>query len=442
MRQVIQPALELLGLSVFLMLIIRKKLETIPEMPLRTGRLILITSYTALFLSASAVFYTLPVKGYIEAVERQKLPPKDSAFYRKYYVNPNNTQIVFPQKKKNLVFILMESMESSFADKRSGGVFDENHIPELTRMANENINFSHTQLMGGGKDLFGTHWTIAAMISKLCGIPFNIPIEGNTNFSVDFLPGAKGLTDILSENGYKQRFLFGSDKRFASRGRFMETHKVEVHDLIYYKQRKKVPQDYYVFWGIEDAKLFALAKEELDEAAEMGSPFMLGLLTADTHFPGGYICELCDKNHDNTEQSKARTVFRCASRQIDDFIKWMRSKPWYNDTVIVIVGDHLYMSDKAFPKQTAEKSRRWLNIFINSSVMAEHSKRRDFSSFDMYPTILESMGVKIQGHALGLGRSLFSQRPTILEEIQEEDYINNELSLQNIQYNEFIYGSK
>ena len=434
---VILPAALFLGISLFCVVSVKKR-SLFLRLPFRAGRWSLILSYTMLFTSIFAIFYTLPVSGYFEAAAKQKLPAENSGFYIKYYADPGKTKITFPQKKRNLILILLESIESSFSSEKNGGLFNEDYIPELTRLATENINFSHTRLVGGGKDLFGTHWTIAAMIAKLCGIPFNLPIFGSEKFSVDFLPGAKGLTDILYEHGYRQRFLFGSDKDFGSRGQFMETHKVEVHDLLYYRQKKKIPEDYHVFWGIEDAKLFALAEEELDEISSHGEPFMLGLLTADSHFPNGYICELCAP-HKNTAIPDIHTVVRCVSKQTENFIKRIKSKTWYGETAIVILGDHLFMDKKIFPKN--QDSRRWLNIFINSSITPTRPKGREFSSFDMYPTILESIGAKIEGGALALGRSLFSGKPTIIEETGLEDYINDNLGLKSLQYNEFIYGS-
>ena len=35
----------------------------------------------------------------------------------------------------------MESMESSYADQEDGGIMDDNYIPNLTKLAKENINF-------------------------------------------------------------------------------------------------------------------------------------------------------------------------------------------------------------------------------------------------------------------------------------------------------------
>ena len=66
----------------------------------------------------------------------------DWNFYEKEYVNPAKVKMTFPKEKKNLIYIFMESMESSYADKEDGGTMDDNYIPNLTKLAKENINFS------------------------------------------------------------------------------------------------------------------------------------------------------------------------------------------------------------------------------------------------------------------------------------------------------------
>lgn len=65
-------------------------------------------------------------------------------FIQENYIDPADCSIVFPEKKKNLIYIYLESTETSFADYASGGAFEQNVIPELTEIALANENF------GGG----------------------------------------------------------------------------------------------------------------------------------------------------------------------------------------------------------------------------------------------------------------------------------------------------
>ena len=52
-----------------------------------------------------------------------------STFIEDNYVDPDSVSITFPQKKRNLVFIYLESMEVTYSDLADGGVFEDDMIP-------------------------------------------------------------------------------------------------------------------------------------------------------------------------------------------------------------------------------------------------------------------------------------------------------------------------
>ena len=86
-----------------------------------------------------------------------------STFIDKNYVDPSSVNITFPEQKKNLIYIFLESMEMTYADKKNGGAFDENVIPELTQLAQENEDFSgKSNKLNGGYSMPGTTWTMGA----------------------------------------------------------------------------------------------------------------------------------------------------------------------------------------------------------------------------------------------------------------------------------------
>ena len=60
---------------------------------------------------------------------------------------------------------------------------------------------------------------------------------------------------------------------------------------------------------------------------------------------------------------------------------------------------------------------------------------------DYYPTMLASIGVKIEGNRLGLGTNLFSETPTLSEELGLENF-SNELKKNSKFYNENIMGDE
>lgn len=403
--------------------------------------LYLLFGICALCLSIVTTFKDLQVPEYFKITKKNRIPPIDSQFYRNEYYAPEMQKIIFPDKKKNLIIIFLESMESSFADTAHGGYFEKNLIPQLTNLAEEQLNFSHTEKIGGGTDLAGSGWTVAAMLSKLSGLPFNL-VNRQAGTQNSFLPAAVTLNDILAYNGYRQLFIFGSDKHFEGRDALLETHgNVEIHDINWYKDHKLLPKNYRVFWGFEDQKLYAFAKTELEQLGNDTRPFMFGILTVDTHMPKGYRCERCP----NTEDMQLKNVIRCADAQVGEFIDWCKVQPWFDDTMIVITGDHRFMATKKTSpfKNTALSdiasvgSRRWLNVFINAQgadgLDASITKNRNFASVDMFPTILAAMGCTIPDNRLGFGVNLFSGEKTLCERYSEE-YLNQELMKRNIQY--------
>ena len=219
----------------------------------------------------------------------------------------------------------------------------------------------------------------------------------------------------------------GSDKAFGGRDALLETHgSVEIHDHVYYHDNKFIPQDYHVFGGFEDERLFSFAKHEL-ETLSADEPFFLGLLTVDTYSPGGYKCEKCP----TTEDMSIKNSILCSDKQITDFVNWCSEQSWYDDTTIVIVGDHLYMG--ALIPNESKPQRRCINVFINSGSENLYGKNRRFSAFDMYPTILAAMGCTIKDNKLGFGVNLFSEEKTLLERYPMS-HLNKELLSFNKQY--------
>lgn len=61
----------------------------------------------------------------------------ESEFIEDHYVDPNHAALTFPEEKRNLVYIFLESMETTFGETEAGGPIYDNFIPELTRLARE-----------------------------------------------------------------------------------------------------------------------------------------------------------------------------------------------------------------------------------------------------------------------------------------------------------------
>ena len=107
---------------------------------------------------------------------------------------------------------------------------------------------------------------------------------------------------------------------------------------------------------------------------------------------------------------------------------------------IVIVGDHLGMQTEFYTEKTKNEYYRTIyNVVINPAIEKNNNTNRIFTAMDMCPTMLASIGAKIEGERLGLGTNLYSGIPTLAEEYGIS-YLNEELVKNSRFYNKKILG--
>jgi len=361
---------------------------------------------------ATVMLYRI-VKQY-EVIEYAKNSRSESDFIENNYIDPRNVKIEFPKEKRNLIYIYLESMENTFASVEEGGAFEQNLIPELTQIAKENVNFSSNEKLGGGVPTSGTTWTIAAMFAQSAGLPLKIPIYLNAMSDQEtFFPDIVALGDILEDQGYQQTLMIGSDSVFGGRKNYFTTHgQYKIFDYYTAIEEGKIPEDYKEFWGFEDQKLYEYAREELTSLAAEEQPFNFTMLTVDTHFEDGYRCTICDDEYGDNQYANA---VRCASKQAAEFVEWIKQQSFYENTTVILVGDHLSMDVDFFQGSSKENSRQIYNAFINAPIEPLREKSIKFTTMDLFPTTLASLGAKIEGEQLALGINLFSGQETLLE---------------------------
>ena len=338
-----------------------------------------------------------------------------STFIDDNYVDPRDVDIVFPEKKRNLIYIFLESMETTYTDEKNGGAFEENVIPELTKLAQENEDFSgKSKKLNGGYSLTGSTWTMGAMFAQTSGLPLKISISANEmDTQKSFFPGIVTIGDILGDAGYSQTLMIGSDATFSGRRLYFTDHgNYDIFDYNYAAQQGMLSDEYPVWWGYDDQKLFEFAKEKLNELSAQDEPFNLTMLTVDTHFEDGYVCDKCD---DKFGDNQYANVMACSSKQVKEFVEWVKQQDFYEDTTIVISGDHPTMDSDFCENVDENYGRRVYTAYINASDSPKSSMTRTYTTFDNFPTTLAAMGVTIEGNRLGLGTNLFSSEQTLSE---------------------------
>lgn len=319
---------------------------------------------------------------------------------------------IHTKKPRNLILIIAESMETIYAH---GGLINnknntENLIPNLYKLAKNNINFSNNNNFGGLYQTNNTSWTIAGTTGYLCGVPLSLPIDSTIIFlnnltnQSQFIKNATCISDILKKNNYNQVAFLGYDTSFAGSKHFFQSHNIDILDE---KDFKKYGELKYGFWGIKDSQIFEFTKDYLNNY-HSNLPFAIYIPTVDTHFPGGFTDREYCKNIKNNSLDDA---IKCSDKIIYDFVSWVMKQDFYNNTTIIILGDHLSGLSLRY------ENRNIYNVFINpkfsKNINNNLVKYRILSHFDMTPLILDSIGFKVE--YFGLGRNpLYSK--TLLEE--------------------------
>lgn len=365
----------------------------------------------ALLLPASLIYANAcyDVVGYTASLLSQ------SSVYEEYFVDPNSVAVTPGEKTKNLIYIYVESLENTYASTEDGGLQEINYMPGLTRLARDNVSFSNYDdgRLGGFYSNTGSTWTMASLYTTSSGVPYALPLtDADVGNMQQYASGLTTIGDILADQGYASEFMCGSEATFAGRKTFFEQHGgYKIFDYVSAKADGLIPPDYHVWWGFEDAKLFQFARDEVLKLAEGDQPFNLTLLTVDTHFKDGYLCQLCGDEYPVTTAN----VVACTDRLVTEFVEWCSQQSFFDDTVIVITGDHPRMDD-SLVGQTPWDQRRVYNCFINPVINGPVAETgRQFTAVDIFPSVLSAMGFRIEGEHLGLGTNLFSAQRTLAE---------------------------
>lgn len=406
----------------------KKKIKIYPIEFIRKHKAIWTTVFC--ILSLGIAIFNLNLHDYYKNVMSKSTFIEDN-----YVMNPKG--VVF-NEKRNLIYLVVESLETTMFTKEQGGQWDYEVTKELYNLLNEegSIYFSATDNAGGMSAQSGGSWTTAAIVSNSTGLPFKIPINGNSYHSDNFMNGAYAIGDLLKDNGYYNEVISGARTNFGGLQEFYTKHgDYKVIDINSLKEYNFSYNDSDIgSWGFNDNYLFEIAKKRLEIISQKKEPFNMTLITIDTHPNDGFIGDYSVDDYDIQYEN----VYATASKLIYDFINWVKEQEFYPNTTIVIVGDHLNMQTEFFKK--CKNDRYIYNVIINPAVTTTNTKNRIFTAVDMYPTTVAAIGGTIKENQLGLGVNLFSDKKTLAEKYGLSEF-NANLDKRSLFYNTYILGS-
>ncbi len=422
------------------------KARTVRLLPLR---------HRWLFTAVSALILAGIGLGQVGAFGYLRSRFTESEFFESEYVSPKTAgRVTAPEEKRNLLFIELESFETSLFSREHGGLWDVELIPELYALLSDPdaVYFASDGNTHGTLNAYGTTWTPAALIGYTAGIPFKVPVGKNNSYhSEDFLSGAWALGDILAANGYRNILVSAATTTFGGVGEYFTAHggyTIVDKNTPYFidaagnRLEFSIPQSQWNEWGYSDAAAFSMAREVLTaQAASSDEPWHMVIKTTDAHF-NGYLYE-AGNGYEGSVRShgtQVENVYATTSREVGSFIAWLKEQSFYADTTVVLVGDHPNMLAGLCGSVEADARGRY-NLILNSVVSTENTKDRAFTAFDFYPTILAAAGFTVHGDRLGLGVNLFSDSPTLAEEFGMT-VLNAELEKRSDFYIDRIMGRR
>ena len=312
-----------------------------------------------------------------------------SDFYEKEYKPFIMEKSSFPKNKRNLIIIYLESMEQDYAEKNVKPYLDE-------------LQKNNTGLFGF-KQLKTTNMTIGSQFAGLCGLPLKA-IRLNTDF-YNFKPNIICVPDILKKAGYNLSYLKAAKLSFSGAEMFAKQHSFDnvkgYNELAPVLRKKFSDIEGNMFGGLKDRILFEAAKSEL---LNLKQPFMLTLTTLDMHhIPNYFVDEGCE-----TKFGDVRDAVACVDKNVKDFIEWLKKQDFYKNTTILLLGDHIGSLESMLYSSSASTYNTIINS-ANKKPLHKHS----WTTYDLAPTILNSLGIDI--NHLGLGRSLYKDEKTLFE---------------------------
>lgn len=307
--------------------------------------------------------------------------------------------------KKNLITIYLESMENTFEDS---SIFGENLLASLDEATSGWSRYDGlTQYTGGG-------WTMAGMVATQCGVPLksrllsgSIDLNSYGETVKTYLPGATCIGDILQEQGYTSVFLGGAAAGFAGKSTFYLTHGYsEDKGLQDWVDAGVDESEVSSQWGLSDHELFANAKKTVASLEDADSPFNLTLLTLDTHEPGQSYPS-CPVSDDST---LAHSI-KCSMRWVADFLTYLSDSGVLDDTVVVVMGDHLKPTGDGnqYSTELSRVADRTIVFRVWDPDGQVAFTRASADQLSVMPTVLSILGLPLVNGQGGVGVSFVGE---------------------------------
>lgn len=312
---------------------------------------------------------------------------------------PATNATPFSSKPKNIVMISVESLSAEFMDSYGGkdGAL-KGLTPEMDKLGKAGLRFDRVFATGTR--------TVRGLEALSLGTP---PIPGQ---AIVRRPGNDHLStvgELLKHQGFATYFFYGGYGYFDNMNAYYAANNYTVVD------RTDIPKDKVGFenvWGVADEYLFDQTLRTLDAKSTDGKPFFAQVMTTSNHRPYTYPSERIDIPSPGGREGAVKYT----DYAIGKFIKDASKKPWFKDTLFVIVADHC--ASAAGKTRLPVAGYRIPLIFYAPALLKPDVFKPMVSQIDIAPTLMEVLGKN--GSAQFFGRSVFEPGP-----VPERAFISN-----------------
>lgn len=310
-----------------------------------------------------------------------------------------------PAKKWNVVYISVESLSSEYL-KHFGST--QYITPFLDSLIPYSLFFENFYASGTR--------TVRGLEALSLAIP---PTPGQSIVRRKDNGDMFTIGNVLKPKGYDVRYIYGGNAFFDNMGKYFGGNGYQVLD------KRDIPKNlvnHTTAWGVDDEATFNFTLQQCDKSYNEGNLFFNHIMTVSNHrpytYPDGRI-DIPSSKQDFTGGVKY-TDFA-----INDFIKKAQKKPWFNNTLFVIVSDHC---SRSAGKTDLPVNRYHIPCLIYAPQLIKPSiEKRLVSQIDLVPTVLGFLNQSYTSRFLG---SDVFKRDTLNDRIfistyQDMGYIRN-----------------
>jgi len=324
-------------------------------------------------------FYTSVNNDNAFAMVRDKLKSPDSKFTKNgYSIHRTITDSLASETKKNVVFILVESLSGSFL-KEFGN--QHNITPFLDSLAQKSIFFENLYATGTR--------TVRGMEAVTLCIP---PTPGQSIVKRPDNHNLFTINSVFKSRKYDCNFFYGGDGYFDNMNSYFGGNGFNIYDRgrgsvlsdDIKTTRNNIGDSEVTFenaWGICDEDIFNKMLKVADKQYQNNQPFFNFIMTTSNHRPFTYPSGKIDIPSGNSREGAVKyTDFA-----LRDMFKKARSKPWFKNTVFVIIADHCASSAG---KDEIDVANYHIPAFIVNLAEADNQKiEKQCSQIDLFPTL-------------------------------------------------------